>query len=87
MTATRDGTALPPGWRVELACCQSTLLREIADRRFKRNDVAITYSMALRSSERDTVDWKVVNDAIMERWSLSGLCYVKERAWKLSGRA
>ena len=27
------------------------------------------------------VDWKVVNAAIMQRWSRAGLIYIKRRAW------
>ena len=31
--------------RVELACCETTLLNEIADPAMKRADVALTYAM------------------------------------------
>lgn len=65
----------------ELAGCESTLLQEIADEAFKRRDVAKTYHLALRSSERDRIDWKKVNRAIIERWSVSGLNWIKEQAW------
>lgn len=63
----------------ELADCTNTLLREIADRQFKRRDVAKTYALALRSSE--LVDWGRVNCAIITRWSPSGLEYIKRLAW------
>ena len=66
--------------RVELACCESVLLNEIADPAMKRADVALTYAMALRSSEAGIVDWAQVNKAIMERWSKSSLTWTKERA-------
>ena len=69
--------------RVELACCESVLLNEIADPAMKRADVALTYAMALRSSEAGIVDWAQVNKAIMERWSKSSLTWIKERAWKI----
>jgi len=36
----------------------------------------------LRSS--DQTDWKAVNEAIIQRWSKSGLNYIKERAWKIA---
>jgi hypothetical protein len=65
----------------ELACCERMLLQEIADKRMKRKDVAKTYAMSLRSSERDTIDWKKVNEAIIERWSMSALTFIKEQAW------
>ena len=68
--------------RVELACCETTLLNEIGDPAMKRADVALTYAMALRSSEASNVDWAKVHKAIMERWSKSALTWIKERAWK-----
>jgi hypothetical protein len=70
--------------KIELGCCEATLLREIADRHFKRNDVAKTYRLALASSERDQIDWRKVNQAIIKRWSPHALAWIKSRAW--SGR-
>jgi hypothetical protein len=29
-------------------------------------------------------DWSLVNHAIMERWSVSGLNYIKREAWKIA---
>lgn len=72
---------------VEIVDVEGTLLREIADTRLKRNDVALTYAIALRQTmapdSREAVDWWKVNHAIMDRWSLAGLKYVKERAWAI----
>lgn len=28
------------------------------------------------------VDFKAVNDAVLDRWSMAGLTYIKKRAWK-----
>jgi hypothetical protein len=69
----------------ELACCEATLLREIADPRLRRLDIAQTYGLALRSSERTRVDWAKVNAAIMARWSRSALEYIKRLAWRWGG--
>ncbi len=66
---------------LELACCEQTLLREIEDKFFKRLDIAKTYALAMKSSECSSVDWAKVNAAIIERWSLSGLVYIKNQAW------
>lgn len=66
---------------IELASCESTLLREIADKKMKRKDIAQTYALALKSSESNSVDWAKVNKAIMDRWSKSALTWIKERAW------
>ena len=65
----------------ELAACESMLLSEIADPRMKRNDVAQTYALTLRSSERSQVDWGKINRAIIARWSLSALTWIKTKAW------
>ena len=65
--------------RIELADPEGQLLEEIADPKMKRRDVAMTYRLALRS--RDRVDWGKVNRAIIERWSASGLGWIKEFAW------
>jgi hypothetical protein len=75
--------------RVELVDAQGTLLREIADPRMKRDTVALTYAFALRQSfdprSRDVVDFATVNRAIMERWSVSALKYIKTKAWRIYG--
>ena len=65
--------------KYELACCTSVLLDEIADKRFTRDMVAKTVALALRSSEE--TDWKAVNKAIIERWSMSAREYIFNRAW------
>jgi len=64
----------------ELVDCEGTLLREIADPVFKRADVAQTYGLALVSGERDRVDWAKVNRAIVARWSVYALNWIKTRA-------
>lgn len=66
---------------VEMVDVEGTLLREIADTRLKRNDVALTYAYGLRRSCIKTIDWPKVNQAILARWSLAGLSYIKTRAW------
>lgn len=68
--------------RIELADPEGDLLREIADPVFTRNDVRLTYRLALRSQDR--VDWGKVNRAIIERWSLTTLKQIKSWAWKSS---
>jgi hypothetical protein len=77
---------LPPGpdARIELADPQAQLLAEIADVAMKRADVAMTYRLAIRASRGPggaTVDWRKVNEAIIERWSASGLTWIKRAAW------
>jgi len=65
--------------KIELANCTRTLLDEIADKDFKQRSIAMTYALALQSREK--VDWQIVNMAIIERWSVSGLERIKKLAW------
>jgi len=66
--------------KIELICCTNTLLQEISCEQCKRKDIATTYYMAICSSEN--TDWEKVNKAIIDRWSISGLEYIKKLAWK-----
>ena len=66
--------------RIELADPQAQLLEDIATPAMKRRDVAMTYRLALRGAGR--VDWPAVNRAIIARWSLSGLDWIKREAFK-----
>lgn len=59
---------------------EDQLLREIADPVMTRDDVALTYAFALVHQEG--VDFPRVNRAILERWSMAALHYVKGKAWK-----
>ena len=67
--------------KIQLCDCENTILREIAMPEMKRRDVAQTYRLAMESSERDKIDWGKVNKAIMDRWSKSGLIWIKTQAW------
>ncbi len=68
---------------IELTCCTELLLTEIAAKESTRRDIAKTYALALQSSEK--TDWAAVNAAIIARWSVSALKWIKEKAW--SGKA
>jgi hypothetical protein len=70
---------------IELADCENTIIAEIENPECKRKDIAQTYALILKSSERDKVDWPKINRKIMLRWSLSGLRWIKQQAW--SGKA
>lgn len=64
------------------------IFAEVADKKFKRNDIAVTYEAMMRHQftlrlPSGSYDWAKINAAIIERWSISGLVYIKERAWKL----
>lgn len=72
--------------RVDLVDPQGTILREIADPRMTRDDIALTYAFAIRQHGRTSTnefDYARVNQAIIDRWSLAALKYIKEKAWRL----
>lgn len=54
------------------------LLEYIADKKKYRNAIAALYCHYLNWD----VNWAKVNRAIIKRWSMSGLVYIKRRAWK-----
>ena len=66
--------------RIELADPEGQLLEEIGNPAMRRRDVALTYRLAARRSQ-DRVDWGKVNRAIIDRWSVSGLEWIKKFAW------
>jgi hypothetical protein len=59
---------------------EQVLLSEIADKAMDRTDVGLSYALAL--STPNEVNWSKVNQAILDRWSLSGLKWIKDFAWK-----
>lgn len=70
-------------FRVFLADCQATILNEIATPEATRRMIAQTYRMTIDAVAHngEVVDWKVINEAIVERWSPSGREWIKEQAW------
>jgi hypothetical protein len=58
---------------------EAWLLDEVAHKR--REDVALVYAEMLLT-RRDDFDWPTINRAIVERWSQSGLSWIKKRAWQ-----
>ena len=49
-----------------------------------RNEVAAVYAEMLRSHAAGSGVYASVNQAIVRRWSMAGLRYIKERAWKIA---
>ena len=68
-----------PTGHFELVGCESTLIREIANKKLYQKNIARTYALAMASNE--TINWLRVNKAIITRWSRSGLERVKKMAW------
>ena len=68
---------------IELMFCEETILQEIADKHFTRDDVALTYAFCRDTKETQDVNFRTINEAIIKRWSLSALGYIKDKATKL----
>ncbi len=56
------------------------LLEMARNKAVTRDGMAVAYMRALHMSN---VNWHDVNAAIVERWSVSALKYIKERAWEI----
>ena len=69
-------------YRLELREPTDAILQEIRAGEATRNHVARTYALLLKDY-KDAVDWPSVNAAIVARWSLSALEYIKRRAWAI----
>lgn len=69
---------------VEMVDPLGQALREIGDPAMKRDDIAVTYAFAIRQWDAMDKRYATINHAIMERWSLAGLKYIKERAWRIA---
>lgn len=54
----------------------------IHDKKFNRNYTAIMYAQCMMQTT-NPIDWPRINRAIMDRWSRSGLKYIKTKAWKI----
>ena len=48
----------------------------------KRLDAVLIYRKYLLTKSPRWSGWKRLNAEIIERWSVSGLTYIKERAWR-----
>ncbi len=53
------------------------------DPKLTRKNCVEMYAELLRTRSMDLIDWPAVNRSIMNRWSLSGLKWIKDRAWKI----
>jgi hypothetical protein len=49
-----------------------------------RDELAVEYAKLLRDRGPHWKTWPILNIAIVDRWSASGLVYIKKKAWKLA---
>lgn len=59
------------------------IIAKIEDRNNKRNKIAYEYGWLLQSRHSNDLNWEKINNAIVERWSISALGYIKDKAWKI----
>jgi hypothetical protein len=58
------------------------MLEFVADTRHIQADIAGEYLVFIAAEQRgEYVNWALINEAIMQRWSKGGLKRVKEMAW------
>lgn len=49
-----------------------------------RDEAAEAYADLLQTRPADWGVWPILNVALMDRWSMSALTYIKEKAWKIA---
>ena len=47
-----------------------------------RKDAVAVYLDALKEWPAAGISWRAINDAVVARWSISALIWIKQRAWK-----
>jgi len=66
---------------------EQSALTFISNKKNKRNDIAFIYSrlikLSFKKGWKDSIDFKKVNIEILKRYKVSGLIYIKEKAWKI----
>lgn len=69
-------------YRINMVGCTDAILQEVGCKEASRKDVALSYAMAIKSQAdgADSPDWGKINRAILDRWSMSALEFIKKRA-------
>lgn len=62
---------------------RNDVIEAIHNPRCTRDDVAVEYATALRAYG-PSGGWADINKEILDRWSMAGLRYIKEKAWRLA---
>jgi len=69
-------------YQINMIACTATICDEIKHPAITQRDVAMAYALAIKSEAQgaDKPDWRAINTAILNRWSMSGLERIKKRA-------
>ena len=68
---------------IDFAELENRIMATIENRKMTRREVAEVYALGVRLRAYNILDWRRVNTAIVERWSVSGLTWIKREAWKM----
>ena len=68
--------------KIELMFCEEMILEEISNKETTRDSVALTYAFCRDAKKTQNVNFRTINEAIMKRWTLSALEYIKNEAAK-----
>lgn len=70
---------------VDVDRLQRKIIHATGDKRNKRNDIAIIYAEFIKATNPHVdTNCTEMNKSIIDRWSNSGLIYIKELAWKIA---
>ena len=58
------------------------IIHEIKNTSLDRDNIAVTYAIII-TRFGNKANWLLINTLIINRWSRSGLEYIKSKAWKL----
>ena len=74
-------------FKVELMYPEETTIDIIKAPESKREDIVVPYAFCIKQSccvgSKQDINFKKINKAIIEKWSINALNYIKEKAWKL----
>ena len=70
----------------EIAKFTNQIIEDCKGGHIKRKGIVPSYAWLISQMGLygvDEIDFKSINQAIIKRWSVAGLIYIKEQAWKM----
>jgi hypothetical protein len=62
---------------------EGQIIATVENRKNKRADIAkLYYQVLIEWNGGEEPNWRLINEAILSRWSFSGLEWIKAQAWK-----
>lgn len=66
---------------ITLLNCEEVICDLVDDKKCTRDSIVNAYAFAICSNQ--DVNFKIINQSIIDRWSRNALEYIKIKAWKL----